>query len=93
MTCVANAILSFELKARFEAALALCGWVFDLLVAVRDGVGVVVGWGFVFVNDVSSASRSSLRATMVAGVQVDVDDTAALIASRSSIAVVMIVVK
>lgn len=89
MTCVANAIFSFELKADLEAALVLCGWVFDLPVAVRDEAGVAVDWGFVFVNVVSSVRRSSLRATMVVGVQVDVDETAALIASRSSIAVVM----
>ena len=40
----------------------------------------------------SSIESSSLRATMVAGVHVDVDATAAFTASRSALAVVMMVV-
>lgn len=91
MTCVASAILSFELRVGFDEASSQ-GWAFDRLDALREVVVVVAERALGRTAGASSASRSSLRATMVAGVHVEVDETAALIASRSAFAVVMMVV-
>jgi hypothetical protein len=92
MTCVASAILSFELNVGFGAASVFEVGAFDLLDAFLEVVVVVAARDFCLTAEASSAKRSSLRATIVAGVHVDVDETATLTASRSAVIEVMMVV-
>lgn len=87
MTCVARTVLSRELNVsagQLAAAFApvprfaalVLGFVVDAVVFVARAVGFGFGTGVSV-----SGRRSSLSATTVAGVHVEVDETAALTAS------------